>query len=423
MRILIANKFFFRNGGSESVMFAERRYLQEAGVSVIDFSMHDERNLPSDYASYFVAHRSYAAEPQGLLRRAHAALSLIHSREAVDRIVELIDTARPDLLHCHNVYHQLTPSIIGAARDRGVPVVLTLHDYKPICPIYTRLRRGRPCSDCLDQRFLNVLRHRCADGSLARSALLYAEAAAHKLMRSYEKVDAAIAPSRFMYRAATRSRFPPERVHVIPNGIETSCIAPSFSDDGYALFLGRLSSEKGIVTLLEAHAAIRDRVPLRVAGTGPLEHQIRERYPHAELVGHVSGTALDETIRRAAFLVVPSEWYENCPLVVLEAMAHGKAVVASDIGGIPELVVHGETGLLFSPGNRDALARCLETLMQDAGLRRRYGAAARRRAERQFSMERHIDSLLELYRAVLERANEARPRKRAARPVVTVGVE
>src|SRR5690606_27475126 len=201
MRILIANKFFFRNGGSESVMFAERRYLQEAGVSVIDFSMHDERNLPSDYASYFVAHRSYAAEPQGLLRRAHAALSLIHSREAVDRIVELIDTARPDLLHCHNVYHQLTPSIIGAARDRGVPVVLTLHDYKPICPIYTRLRRGRPCSDCLDQRFLNVLRHRCADGSLARSALLYAEAAAHKLMRSYEKVDAAIAPSRFMYRA------------------------------------------------------------------------------------------------------------------------------------------------------------------------------------------------------------------------------
>lgn len=423
MRILIANKFFFRNGGSESVMFAERRYLQEAGVSVIDFSMHDERNLPSDYASYFVAHRSYAAEPQGLLRRAHAALSLIHSREAVDRIVELIDTARPDLLHCHNVYHQLTPSIIGAARDRGVPVVLTLHDYKPICPIYTRLRRGRPCSDCLDQRFLNVLRHRCADGSLARSALLYAEAAAHKLMRSYEKVDAAIAPSRFMYRAATRSRFPPERVHVIPNGIETSCIAPSFSDDGYALFLGRLSSEKGIVTLLEAHAAIRDRVPLRVAGTGPLEHQIRERYPHAELVGHVSGTALDETIRRAAFLVVPSEWYENCPLVVLEAMAHGKAVVASDIGGIPELVVHGETGLLFSPGNRDALARCLETLMQDAGLRRRYGAAARRRAERQFSMERHIDSLLELYRAVLERANEARSRKRAARPVVTVGVE
>ncbi|MFO7286623.1 MAG: glycosyltransferase family 4 protein [Gammaproteobacteria bacterium] len=424
MRILIANKFFFRNGGSESVMLAEREYLREAGESVVDFSMRDERNLPSDYAQYFVTHRSYARAPRRpLLERAYAALNLIHSREAVKRIVELIDATRPDLLHCHNVYHQLTPSIIGAARGRGVPVVLTLHDYKPVCPTYTRLRHGRPCSDCLEQRFLNVLRHRCADGSLAKSALLYAEAATHKLMRSYEKVDAVIAPSRFMYRAVTRSRFPPERVHVIPNGIETSRIEPSFSDEGYVLFLGRLSPEKGIVTLLEAHATVRDRVRLRVAGTGPLERRIREQYPHPELIGHVSGSALEETIRRAAFLVVPSEWYENSPLAVLEAMAHGKAVVASDIGGIPELVVHGETGLLFSPGDRDALARSLVTLTQDAELRRRYGAAGRRRAERHFSMERHIDSLLELYRVVLERAREAPSRGRAARSVVTAGAE
>lgn len=423
MRILIANKFFFRNGGSESVMFAERRHLRDAGIEVIDFSMHDARNLPSEYADHFVTHRSYAREPQRLLERANAALKLIHSREAVKRIGALIDSARPDLVHGHNVYHQLTPSIFGAAHQRGVPIVLTLHDYKPICPTYSRLRHGRPCSECLDQRFLSVLRHRCADGSLSRSAVLYLEAVAHKLMRSYEKVDAVIAPSRFVHRAATRSRFPSERVHVIPNGVETARIAPSSTDDGYALFLGRLSPEKGIVTLLDAHTAVRGRVPLRVAGTGPLEQRLRESYPYAEFVGHVSGAALEETLRRAAFLVVPSEWYENCPLAVLEAMAHGKAVLASKIGGIPELVLHGETGLLFPPGDREALARGLETLMGDVELRRRYGGAARRRAERHFSMERHIESLLGLYLTVLERAREARTRGGSARPIVGAGVE
>lgn len=423
MRVLIANKFFFRNGGSEAVMFAERQYLRDAGVGVIDFSMHDERNVPSRYADYFVEHRSYARAPRSLPGRARAALSLIHSREAAKRIGELIDLARPDLLHCHNIYHQLTPSIIGAARDRGVPVVLTLHDYKPVCPTYSRLRQGRPCSACLDQRFFNVLRYRCAEGSLAKSAVLYAEAAAHKLMRSYEKVDAVIAPSRFMHGAVTRSRFPPERVHVIHNGVETSRIAPSSEDDGYALFLGRLAPEKGIVTLLEAHAAVRDRVPLRVAGTGPLEKRLRESYPYAEFIGHVSGTALDETIRRAAFLVVPSEWYENCPLAVLEAMAYGKPVLASEIGGIPELVLHGETGLLFPPGDHEALARGLKALISDADLRRRYGAAGRRRAEQRFSMERHIDALLGLYVAVLDRAKEARPQRGAAGPIASAGAE
>lgn len=154
---------------------------------------------------------------------------------------------------------------------------------------------------------------------------------------------------------------------------------------------------------MAAHDQIANSVPLTVAGTGPIEQTIRSTYPKPRYLGHVSGEALSETIRGAAVLVVPSEWYENCPMSILEAMAFGKPVVASDIGGIPELVVHEETGLLFRPGDADDLKRCLIALMENPSLRRRYGAAARERAQTQFSLEQHNVSLLRLYQGLASR--------------------
>lgn len=403
MKVLLANKYFFRKGGSETVMFMEREYLLGSGVEVVDFSMRDSRNLPSPSTAYFVAGQRYddGRGDSGPLGRIRTALKLVHSPEAVRQIGKLIERTRPDLVHCHNIYHQLTPSIIGAAKRRGVPVVLTLHDYKPVCAVYTRLRQGQACSLCLDGRAFNLLRHRCAEGSVSRSALLYAEFLVQRLLRSYESVDAVIAPSEFMRDAVTRWRFPPARVHLLPNGVDTARMGPSREDAGYALYLGRLSSEKGIETLLRAHAGVADRVPLLVAGSGPLEGALRARHPRARFLGHLSGAELDQTVRKAALLVVPSEWYENCPLSVLEAMACGKPVVASDIGGIPELVVHGETGVLFPPGRADELARCLTALIEDPERRRRYGAAGRSRAERRFSLDAHNHALSGLYGRVL----------------------
>lgn len=397
MRVLLANKFFFRNGGSEAVMFQERDFLRSAGCEVIDFSMQDRRNLRSDHADFFVAHQSYADSGGGAAARIRSAVKLIHSPEAVRKMGRLIELMRPDLVHCHNIYHQLTPSIIRAAKRRGVPVVLTLHDYKPICPVYTRLRHGQVCSECIGNRFSNVLRHRCADGSLGKSTILFAEALVQRLLRSYEQIDTLVAPSEFMRSSVTRHRFPKDRVEVIYNGIDCRGISPASEDRGYALFLGRLSPEKGVGTLLKAHAAIAGLVPLVVAGTGPLEPQMRSRYPQARFLGHVSGTMLEETIRNAALIVIPSEWYENCPMSVLEAMVVGKAVVASNIGGIPELVVHGKTGLLFPPGDEDALQTCLMHLMENPELRRSYGVAGRKRAEQRFSLEQHNRALLRVY--------------------------
>ena len=251
MKILMANKFFFRKGGAEVVMFQERNYLLKSGEEVIDFSMHDERNYESAYASNFVSRKDY--DSRGLSKIGQA-LSLVHSREAVSKIAELIDNTRPDIMHCHNVYHQITPSIISVAKSRNIPVVLTLHDFKPMCPVYVRLRSGRPCSLCLDGDFQRVLTNRCAGGSIRDSALLYAEAVTQRWLGSYEKVDRFLAPSSFM-RDAALHRFRSEQVALLYNGVDTAEVEASMRDEGYVLYLGRLSKEKGVETLLRAHEA------------------------------------------------------------------------------------------------------------------------------------------------------------------------
>jgi glycosyltransferase involved in cell wall biosynthesis len=402
MKVLIANKFFFRNGGSEVVMFQERDFLLKNGIGVVDFSMRDERNFSSPYAEYFVGNRSYGNSGGGLTQHVAAAVNLVHSAEAVRKIGHLIDKEQPDIVHCHNIYHQLTPSIIGAAKRRGVPVVLTLHDYKPVCPVYTRLRAGKVCSDCLDGKFLNVLKHRCADGSLGKSALLYLEAVVQRQMKNYESVDLVLAPSRFMAESVSSNRFPGERVRLLYNGIDIADIDPSSAAGDYILYFGRLSQEKGIRTLCDAHSAMDGSVRLVVAGTGPLERELRERYPRVHFLGYVSGDPLRLAIAGAAIVVVPSEWYENCPMSVLEAMAYGKAVVASRIGGIPELVAQDETGLLFDPGDVGQLQGHLQTLMRDGGLRERLGKGARNRVESRFLLSQHNDSLLQIYSSLLK---------------------
>ncbi|MDP1659518.1 MAG: glycosyltransferase family 4 protein [Methylotenera sp.] len=400
MKILQANKFFFINGGSETVMFQERDYLQQSGHQVVDFSMRDERNFPSVNSVNFVGNRSYKSKGVSKLAKLADAFSFIHSPDAVRNIGRLIEETKPDIVHCHNIYHQLTPSIIGAAKKHGVPVVLTLHDYKPVCPTYNRLCNGKPCSSCLDGDFLQVLRNRCADGSLSKSALLYAEAVVQKLMHNYEKVDAFIAPSRFMQESISH-RIPSERIKLLYNGIDTNEVGGSGTDDGYVLFLGRLVKEKGVETLLKAYANSSAGWRLVVAGTGPLGDVLKAQYNPSILVGYLAGEALKEMIDKAAVIVVPSEWYENCPMSVLEAMAYGKPVVGSRLGGTMELVEDGKTGLLFDAGNVDELTSALDKLMASSELRRQLGEAGRKRVEANFSLEQHNAGLMEIYKSVL----------------------
>lgn len=397
LKILFANKFFYLKGGAETVMFDEIDLLRKHDVDVIEFSMSDPRNRPSRYASYFVSPKDYRSTSR--ITRLSSALSFIHSREAVDKISRLIRDERPDILHCHNVYHQLTPSIINAASLAGIPIVLTLHDYKVVCPVYTRLSNGEVCTKCSDGHYEALLTRRCADGSIGRSGLLLAEARFHAAAGSYRRVDKFIAPSRFM-RDAVTPLLGESRVVYIPNGVDTSRIEASGQDQGFVLYLGRLSPEKGVETLLRAHAEDNAAWRLVVAGSGPLLDTLRSQFPLAEFTGHLAGADLAAKLREASLIVVPSEWHENNPLSVLEAMAHAKPIVASRIGGIPELVRHGQTGLLFEPGNTQQLSRHIRTMLSDPDLRRNFGNEARKIAETEYSLERHGAAVTSLYESL-----------------------
>ena len=407
LKILFANKFFFLNGGSEAVMFDEMELMKECGVDVIEFSMHDPRNFPSKYESYFVSQKGYRSTSRS--SQIKSALSLIHSREAVKHITNLILDEKPDLLHCHNIYHQLTPSIINAASRQNIPVVLTLHDTKLVCPVYTQLCKGELCTKCSEGWFEAVLMQRCADGSIARSALLWAEARYHAAARSYQRVDRFIAPSLFMRDAVAR-RLDADKIVHIPNGIDVSSIEVSDQDEGYVLYIGRLSPEKGVETLLRAHAADDAAWRLVIVGSGPLLADLQSRFPLAEFTGYLTGKALETRLRKAGVVVMPSECHENCPLSILEAMAHGKPIVASRIGGIPELVRDRKTGLLFERKDMHQLSDCIRVLLGDSELRTKLGRQARRIAETEYSLERHGAALLSLYESLT--ANKKSPNKR-----------
>ena len=394
LKVMFANKFFYAKGGAETVLFDEIDLMKARGFEVVAFSMSDPRNRPSDHASHFVSSKDYRSTSRAT--RLKSALSFIHSREAVDRISRLIRDEGPDILHCHNIYHQLTPSILNVAAKAGIPIVLTLHDYKIVCPVYTRLSNGRVCTKCSDGRYEALLTQRCADGSMGQSALLWAEARFHSAVGSYQKVDRFIAPSRFM-RDAVVPLLGEDRVVYIPNGVDTSRIEASRQDEGFVLYLGRLSPEKGVETLLRAHAADNATWRLVVAGSGPLLETLKSQFPLAEFAGHLTGADLETKLRGASMIVVPSEWHENNPLSVLEAMAHAKPIVASNIGGIPELVRHGQTGLLFEPGNAQQLSGHIRTLSNDIDLRRKFGQEARRVAETEDSLAQHGNALLALY--------------------------
>jgi glycosyltransferase involved in cell wall biosynthesis len=400
MKILLANKFFFMNGGSERVFFQERDFLLKNGIHVMDFAMEDPRNLHSDYASYFVSNINYHAKQRPLTRLKQAA-KFIHSREAVSKLESLVKNERPNIAHLHNIYHQLTPSIISVLKRNHVKVVLTLHDAKLICPNYLMLAGGKICSSCCGGSFWKPFFTNCT-GSRIEGLLLAMEAYYHKWIGSYDMVDLYLSPSRFL-AGLLGQRITHDRIRLLPNGVDVKRYPAAFVDQGYALYFGRLSREKGIETLLEAHKAVCDAIELKVVGTGPLEAGLRDTHPQVSFLGYQSGEALQEIVANSAFVVVPSEWYENCSMVVLEAMALGKPVIGSRTGGIPEQVEDGITGLLFEMGNVDELAEKMKLLARRPDLRSRMGQAARTRLEQQYSLEGHCTKLLAIYESLLSR--------------------
>jgi len=319
------------------------------------------------------------------------------------RFCSLLDQEKPALVHGHNIYSGLTYSIVDAAKSRSVPFVLTLHDLKLACPSYLMLNRGEICERCGTGNFWNCAVQRCHKESLSASLVITAEAYFNKLLGKYNWISRFICPSKFLLKKMAVAGIPHEKLIYLNNALNPATYEVNFDNSGYALFAGRLSKEKGVLTLLKAFKDLT--IPLRIVGTGPVEETCREFVSvngmnHVSFEGYCHGDKLKNLFQEAAFLVVPSEWHENAPMSILEAFAYGKPVIGSNLGGIPEQVVHDETGLLFQPGNAEALADAVMELADDPLKVESMGRAARQRIETVFSAECHTKKLLEIYHDV-----------------------
>lgn len=409
MRILMCNSFYYLRGGAERCFFDLTALLEANGHTVIPFSMAHPKNLPSPYEKHFLSYVDFAEQLQqegGVKAKLRVAERVIYSREAKRKIAHLIAETKPDIAHIHGIAHETSPSILDAIKRSGMPIVQTLHDYKLVCPNTTFVSHGQVCEACDGWRYYNVARKRCKRGSLGASMLASIEAYSHKIMQIYEKnVDTFIAPSQFLRDKVKEHGVRTEVLH-LPNFVHVDSFTPCDEAENYFVYVGRLVDVKGIRTLVEAMRTVGG-AKLYIAGGGELENELRaeiaaNQLEHVKLLGHLDKEELIALVQKAKGTIIPSEWYENCPMSVLESFACGTPVIGAQIGGIPELVQQEQTGLLFEPGNVAQLAQAMQYAIAHPTEMQEMGRQARRQVERHYSPTVHYEQTLQLYQSLLD---------------------
>ncbi len=398
-QLMSINNYYYRRGGSEAVFFEHNRLFEEAGWTVIPFSMHNPLNEPTVWSNHFVNQSDRAG--QSPIEKITRAASAIYSLEAARRIRGLIALAKPDVAHAHNIYHHLSPSVLVELHRQNIPVVLTLHDLKLVCPAYKMHTQDAICEDCRGGALRNVVKRRCIKNSTAMSALVWLEATVHKSLDLYMRnVTRFVIPSRFFLAKFAEWGIDTSRFAHVPNSIDVDALESTDEPGDAFVYLGRLVPEKGVATLIRA--AAKARVLLRIIGTGPEEAALRqlahELGGNVEFTGYLSGAELRAAVSAARAVVIPSEWYENAPLSIMEASALSRPVIGADIGGIPELIRTGETGFVFQSGDVDSLAeRLAEVQRLPASTLRRLGAAGREWMRSEFSPTQYRERMYSLY--------------------------
>ena len=342
-----------------------------------------------------------------------AGIHAVWSRKTYSDLVTLLQREQPDLAHFHNTFPLVSPSGYAACRRCGVPVVQTLHNYRLICPNALLIRDGRPCERCVGRMFpWPAVRFSCYRGSAAASAAVVTMLTVNRVREVYRSlVHRYIALTRFAAGLMQAGGLPPERIVVKPNFLPETPPSPNGGPRDRAVFVGRLSPEKGLWTLLEAWEVLGSgAMALEVIGDGPLRRPLRayaaDRGLPVAFLGARPRQEVLMRVRNARIQVVPSLWYEGFPMVVLEAYASGTPVVASRIGGLEEIVQHGRTGLLFEAGRPRRLAACVREALRD-GRDREMGRAASARFEAEYTAKRNGALLADIYRGVCAEAAAA----------------
>lgn len=388
MKILFVHNCYQQAGGEDNVVAAEAKLLAEHGHDVELWSV-ENKDLPS-----------------GISGRIKTALATSYSPASRAIARDKLRAFKPDVVHVHNFFPQISPSIYDACLDEGVPVVQTLHNYRLICPGAMLMRQGNICEQCITGSPYQAAWYGCYRGSKLGSLVVAHMVAQHRKQGTWQhKVDRFIALTEFAKSKFVAAGFPANKIAVKANFLHDPLqeISRVNSDtSSFALFVGRISEEKGINTLLQAWSTLDDQAQLKVAGIGPLEGLLLGK-SNVQALGRQNADEVSHLMKQAAFLIMPSVWFEPFGLVLIEAFAHGLPVLASDIGSIPDIVKLGETGLLFTPGDSDDLASKAKWMFENPQQLQKLGDNARRAFLEKYTAEQNYAELIEIYKEAMDK--------------------
>jgi glycosyltransferase involved in cell wall biosynthesis len=361
MKILLIDVYNYNKGGAETVCFNTGKMLEEHGHKVIYFTLKWADNKPSPYSKYFPESKETRRGP---LKQIKNMVNYFYHFEAAKKIEQLILDEKPEIAHIHLIWGQITPSIFPVLKKYNIPILFTVHDYRIVCPAYTfRNGKGQICEECQGKYFYKCFTNSCCKGSKLMSMIMATEQYfRNKFFNPAQFIDGFIYVSNFAKNI--QEKYMPtvkSTPNIILYNFSTSIIqkGKSTPKDKYFLFFGRLSYEKGLKTLLTAFKDIPE-CKLKVVGTGPKEEELKQfvlktNMQNVDFLGYKQGKELSDLVYNAYFVVVPSEWYENNPMTIIEAYSVGTPVIGAKIGGIPEIVDDGKTGFQFTSANVEEL--------------------------------------------------------------------
>jgi len=408
MKILLANKFFYFKGGAEISFFETAKLLEKHNHTVLFFSMHHPNNFETKYKKYFTSNVNY--ESSNILHNLNSALKIFYSFEAKRKIEELIKEEKPEIAHLNNIYHQISPSIVHSLKKFGIPIVMTLRDLKMVCASYLMLNKGKTCDLCRNKRYYNCFLQGCVKNSRMKSLINTIEMYLHhQFFHIYDLVDVFISPSQFLKAKVEEMGFKGKIVH-LSNFVNFEEYTPQYEAVERSLvYFGRLSREKGLFTLIEAMRGIDAK--LKIIGEGPLREALIDKMnvlglKNVEFLGYKSGEELKSEIKKSMAVVLTSEWYENNPRSIIEGFALGKPAIGARIGGIPELVRDGDTGLTFTASDSADLHSKIMVFLGNPQSVERMGRNARRFVEEELGAEVHYKKLMDIYKMVLNKKGD-----------------
>ncbi len=413
MKIIIANIRYFVSGGPERYMFNITELLESQGHQVIPFSINHNRNIASDYSSYFLDsigdgeevyfHQYKKNKIKDIL---HLAGRLFYSFEAKKKISQLIKDTNPDLLYVLLYQNKISPSIINAAKQHNIPVVLRISDYGMICGanVFYLSKMQEICELCLLKGQKHLVKNKCVNNSFIYSSLKFMAFKFHDFIKIKEKIDAFIIPSSFTKSKFIRFGIPEDKIFHIPSF--TKAVTENTVDyHGFVLYFGRIEPEKGIKTLVDAF--IGSDIPLKIIGFSSSGYdEIIKKYlsdkKHAiSFLGKMEPNEISIYLKTCSFTICSSECYDNFPNTILESYAFKKAVIATDIGSLKEIVVHGETGLLFEYKNSCDLKNKVELLIHDKERTKLLGQNGYRKLTQEYSENKHISKLISVFNSLI----------------------